>query len=199
MPRTYTTTHTVYKYTELSPESQERARDAARARDWYGDPWAEEWRDTLKRAADAFSVEAGDWSVDVYGRRGTYANLRVRDDDVYGRRGTTYANLRVRDDDVAELAGVRAWKYLRAHYADAIAEDCPFTGYCGDESLLAPLRAFLARPNTTSTVQDIMDECASAWAYGWRDDIEHQFSDEYVVDDLEVNEREFYEDGSFAD
>jgi hypothetical protein len=181
MPRTYTITHTVYKYTELSPESQERARDAARARDWYGDAWAEEWRDTLKRAADAFSVEAGDWSVDVYGRRGTYANLRVR------------------DDDVAELAGVRAWKYLRAHYADAIAEDCPFTGYCGDESLLAPLRAFLARPNTTSTVQDIMDECASAWAYGWRDDIEHQFSDEYVADDLEVNEREFYEDGSFAD
>lgn len=167
----------LYKYTELSEEAQERARNDRRSASWYGDAWEGEWRDTLKHAADAFSVEAGDWSVGLY--------------------QPSYASLRVRDEAVAELEGVRAWKYLRANYADAIGErgSCPFTGYCGDEDLLDPLRNFLERPNTTNTVQDILDECAHAWATAWRADMEYQHSDEYVAEDLTDNDYEFTEDG----
>jgi hypothetical protein len=170
---------TLYKYNELEERAQERARDAARERGWYGDAWADEWRSTIDKGADALDFKVKDWSVGAYSH--------------------TYCTIEIADDDVAELAGVRAWKYLTTHYADAIEKECPFTGVMGDEQFLDPLRAFLKRPNTTSTVQDILEECAGAWARGWRDDMEFQTSDEYVAEDLEANEREFHENGTFAD
>jgi len=168
-----TCTVTLYTYSELDEQAQKRARDAARARGWYGDAWSEEWRDSLTKAADALDFRVKGWSIDPCGRRGTYCDVEVT------------------DDDVAELQGARAWKYLRANYADAIATDCPFTGVMSDETLLGPLRAFLKRPNTHDTVQDIMDACADAWATGWAEDIEFQTLDEYVAEDLEANGYDF--------
>lgn len=172
-----TCTVKLYKYEELTEDAQERARDAARGRGWYGDAWDGEWRDTMNKAADALDLTAVDWSV--------------------GFGSPTYARVSAHED-AAELVGVRAWKYLQK-YVDAIGEEgaCPFTGYCGDETFLDPLRAFLKRPDTTSTVQDIMDACATAWANGWLADMEYQTTDEYVAEDLAANEHEFTESGTF--
>lgn len=180
MPKTIQTE--VFTYDELSPEAQETARDAARARGWYGDAWSNEWRASLDKASDAIGLRVRDWSVDPFGGRSYVSGV-----------GTGY------DYKVDELQGVRAWKWLARNVAPAIGAegDCPFTGYASDESLLAPLRAFLARPNLTDTVRDVLAACATAWAKAWAEDMVDQHSDEYVADDLTANEYEFTADGSF--
>lgn len=173
-----TCTVELYTYDELTTEAQTRARDAARSRGWFnGDDWEGEWRDTLIKGADALDLTVGDWSVGL---------------DSYTHTSVTL------QDDVAELAGVRAWKYLQ-RYVDVIGAEgsCPFTGYCGDESFLDPLRAFLKRPDTTSTVQDIMEACATSWANAWLAEMEYQITDESVADSLTANEYEFTEVGYF--
>lgn len=168
-----TETRTLYTYDELSERAQERARDGARSSGWYGDAWAEEWRDTLKSASAVFGVSV-DWEV---GGRGTYCSVTF---DVA---------------DVGELRGVRAWKYAHAQWAEAIAAECPFTGYCGDESFLDPLRAFLKRPALDVTLADVFVDCGASWASAWESDMEFQQSDEYVGEDLEANGHEFTKDG----
>lgn len=168
---------TLYKYNELDERAQERARDAARNAGWFGDAWEGEWRDSLDKAQHALPFRVVDWSV--------------------GLGSHSFARVSV-EDDVAELAGARAWKYLQNNgIAEAIGEDgaCPFTGYCGDESLLDPLRAFLLRPHPRTTLGELFQDCADSWVRAWLADMEYQLSDEYVAEHLEVNEYEYTEDG----
>lgn len=173
-----TCTTELYKYDELDESAQERARDAARAAGWGdNDIYEAEWRSTLTKAAEEFDLTYVDWSI--------------------GLGSHSYARVAVRDDDIAELEGVRAWKYLLRHYAHLVTGDCPLTGVCYDETFLDPLRTFLERPDTTSTVQDIMSACATSWAHGWLAEMEYQVSDEAVSESLIATEHEFTKTGAF--
>lgn len=170
---------TVYTYGELSEKAQERARDAARERFGYGEHvYGEhvgyEWRESLERACH----ELG-WEV-----RERFGDVTVRCGDEYG-----------------ELEGVRAWKWLVNNDVPGIIGEsgsCPFTGFCGDEAFLQPLREFLARPDQRTSIDQLARECGQALEYGYHQDIEFLRSDEMVAEDLEANEVEFTEDGEIA-
>ena len=168
---------TLYHYGELSESAQERARDNARSSGWVGDAWNQEWRESLERAYAALDFPAGeapDWEVSRYS--GSYCRLPEHEN--------------------SNLAGVRAWKFIQANYARVLA-DCPFTGYCGDDAFLDPLRAFLKRP-TAATLQEVFQDCADSWAQAFEADIVSQFEDEYVADFLHANNYEFTESGALA-
>jgi len=170
-----TETVDIYRFEELEPHAQERAIERASSSGWYGDAWADEWRDTLKAAERALPIRVKDWTVDPW--------------------GLTDATIETTDEQLEDLSGVRAWKWIHnSGLADAIAKPCPWTGYCGDEAFLAPLRAFILRPDARF-LGDLFQECGDAWARGWRDDIEYQMSDEAIGEDLTINEVEFTEDG----
>jgi len=165
----------IFQFEDLEPIAQERAIERARAAGWYGNAWADEWRESLKCAERALPIRVKDWTVDPW--------------------GPTDATVETMDEEIEHLSDVRAWKWIHnSGLADAIAKECPFTGYCGDEAFLAPLRAFIRRPDSRA-LGDIFQECGDSWACGWRDDIEHQMSDEAIREDLICNEVEFTEDG----
>ncbi len=70
-------------------------------------------------------------------------------------------------------------------------EDCPFTGYCGDETLLYHLRKLEQPADRIETLQLCLDE----WVKDFNEDIDYQCGDEYAIDHINANEYEFTEDG----
>ena len=164
-------TITLYKFEELKDEAKAKAIEGARNAGWYGNDWGGKWRSTLDKAQEFLPFKAVDWSVNPYGH--SFVRITV-------------------EEDAGDLRGVRAWKYLQAlGIAYVLKDTCPFTGYCGDECFLDPLRAFLERPRLGLTLADLMQECADSWCKGWAEDIEYQDSDEYIAENLEANEYEF--------
>jgi len=171
-------TTVLYHFDELpTDEAKERAIESARERGWYdGSGWEGEWRDALKGAEETLPFSVRDWEV------GLWSPSFVTIDT---------------DEDAGSLVGVRAWKWLHANgIAEAIADPCPWTGYCGDEAFLDPLRAFLARPDLGTTLEDLLQACADSWVSGWVQDMEYQTSDEAIAESLQANEYEFDEAGN---
>tara|TARA_E500000305_G_C4028231_1_gene243101 strand:+ start:4040 stop:4567 length:528 start_codon:yes stop_codon:yes gene_type:complete len=170
-----TETFTIYTFEELSGEVQAVAIENARERFDYGLEWGDKWRETIQVASETLGLIVDDWSVNPWGR--------------------SHARVEMRDDVAASLSGVRAWKWLHSNgVAEAIREDCPFTGYCGDESFLDPMRAFLKKP-TDATLQELVSECADSWAKAWAADMEYLQSDEAIRESLIANGREFTANG----
>lgn len=173
MARTFETT--VYTFGELTDKAKERAIDSARSRGWGdGDAWDSEWRGALSGAADALGFTVKDWSV--------------------GTCSHSYCTIDF-DTEAADLSGVRAWKYLQNNGVGiAIMDPCPFTGFCGDEALLDPLRAFLLKPDDTNLL-GLFQKCVDSWVSAWVSDMEYESSDEAITESIEANEVEFHENG----
>lgn len=182
----------VFQFDELSEKAKEKARDWYRSGDTYA--WQEENRASLDAFCAVFPVQVRDWSYDAY------------DFDI--RHSVTC------DEEVAELTGPRLVAYLANNFGHVFSErktyrvrdrvrksramqvstDCPFTGYCMDESLLDPLRAFLKKPGLT-TFGDMLTDCLDAWGKACRDDCAWQATDENVDESIRANEYEFTEEG----
>ena len=189
----------VFQFDELSDAAKEKARDWYRSGDSY--PWAEENRDSLEKFCEVFPVEARDWSYDAWSWS---MDSRV-----------------TCDDGTAELSGPRLLAYLRNNYAEVFSQakryskgapfrpgakvrksrvmreetSCPFTGFCVDENLLDPLRAFLKKPDGRNFA-DLLVDCLDSWAKACRDDCAYQDPDEGVDETIRDNDYEFTKDGS---
>lgn len=74
--------------------------------------------------------------------------------------------------------------------------DCPFTGDCVDEELLAPIRKYIAKGLPKHyTYVDVMDECISAFNRAITSEYEYWLSDEAIIEDFEANDALFTENG----
>ena len=74
--------------------------------------------------------------------------------------------------------------------------DCPFTGYCMDEELLAPIRRYITKGMPKYyTYGDVMDDCIIAFNRQITSDYEYWLSDEAIVEDFEANDALFTEEG----
>jgi len=171
-----TITTTLYKYDELPTDEAKQ-----KAIDWYrgceeSDPtWHREWCNSLNAFVELFNLDC---------------------DTRYERLYFNYGRI---DDNILELKGLRLWKYLHNRdYVKRIAKDCPFTGYCGDESILDPLRAFIKAPNKNTTLEELLRDCLSSFETAWEKDREYLTSDESIIEHIQINEYEFTENGSIA-
>ena len=146
--------------------------------------WADEWRNSLDAFAKIAPLSIGEWNV---GYPGTYVSFTMDEDDNYG-------------NGIEELSGVRAWKWLVNNGWKKLADgqDCPFTGYCGDETLLDPIREALANPSRIVSLYDVFNDCLQSWAHGFEADIDHWESDEAIREDIYCGGYEFYDDGTIA-
>jgi hypothetical protein len=179
-----------YKLEELSKSARERVIDTWRDNNHF--PWGGEWKDSLKAFERESPLEVTDWAV---GYPRTFVDFDME------TRGHWASTKGESDDWATEMTGLRLWKYLRRTYGRLLRKDCPLTGYCGDESLLKPIReAIASHPSALrqTSLQDVMAQCLSAWAYDYEDDIDHWLSDEAIMEDIEANEYRFTEDGELA-
>ena len=73
--------------------------------------------------------------------------------------------------------------------------NCPFTGYCMDETLLDPIRAFIKYPSPNTDYEMLIYDCLHSWLYACRDAYEYWLTPEAITEDIECNEYEFMEEG----
>lgn len=163
---------TMYRIEELTEAAQERAWMVwAEAQEYH---WAGENRQSLEAFSDLFGVSVRDWR---YGGGRPYISYDVPAWDLY------------------QLRGVRLWKYLTQNYAHSIEQTCPLTGYYMDEVLLDPIRRFLRRPDTYTTMEDLVREALSAWVHECERDHEWYFSFERFLEEAAELGLRFTEDG----
>ena len=157
----------IYQFEELSDEAKKNAFE------WYRNGqeihWGDEWIDSLKSFCKKFDIELCDWSY------GFYEGARISTNIEYLEYGKDYTF----NHETLKRMG--------------IGDDCPFTGFCADEDLLAPIRAIKEGENPLRI--DILQECLDSWLSGFNADIESQQSDEYIADHIIANEYEFTIDG----
>ena len=166
----------VFKFNELSDKAKEKAREWARSiDDLYA--WGQENSDSLKGFAEHFNLSKLDWDITLWGN--SRATGKV-------------------PEELESLQGVRLWKWLQNSgklRGDLLAGNSPFTGYVFDENLLDPIRAFIKKPNVSTTYQGLIDDCLSEWVKAYISDWEYAYSDEGIDDFLIANEYEFEKNG----
>ncbi|MEO7047752.1 MAG: hypothetical protein ABI091_20810 [Ferruginibacter sp.] len=205
----------VYKFNELS----ENAKDNAIER-WRNSDnemfWSNENRDSMKAFADMLPITVKDWS---YGGRGegVYFTFDERDEieELTGQRLATYlwnnykneiyskkylGDLNVKHCVYHNRIKTKDYKngnFGNAYYSAISIEkyNCPFTGYCMDNEILAPMYEFMDKPNNRTNFKELIEECFDAWIKACNNDIDYQNSDEYIIEQIEANEYEFTQDG----
>jgi len=172
-------TVTAYTFDELDESVQRKVIERWRNDDHFH--WGDEWRDSLKRFAEAAPIRVRDWNV---GYPGTFVSFEMVGE---------YA------DEVGDLSGVRAWKWLMNNgWNDLSTTSCPFTGYCGDESLLDAFRTAIANPASIVSLRKVFGDALHHWAKDFEADLDHWHSEECIREEIEANEYEFYDDGSLV-
>lgn len=182
VPRIDTVSTEVFKYEELS----DRAKEAAR--NWYrscGDcyHWGDDNLSSLEAFADWFGLNIRDYSLGGSDNRDNHVKWELK-----------------YDDNWQDIKNVRLWKYLmnNPHMMPDLSGNCPFTGYCMDESLLDPIRTFMQRPESRTDVtwKDLLERCIDSFVKAYRDDVDYTYSDEAVEESIIANEYEFTESGN---
>lgn len=177
----------VFQIKELSKEAQERAHEnyLSDKNEYF---WMDEYLDSLKKGIEHFGFSLDNYSID------------------WECPARTYIKISGPSEEVEELSGVRLFKYLQNNhmktfckyskkYVSVLAGDCPFTGYCGDEDFLSPVRGFMRKPNGT-TFKELVLECSDSLFSAASKDCEYQNSFEYFIEHAEANEYEFLIDGT---
>lgn len=169
---------TLYKFSELSEESKKVAighkRDIDCEFHWFYD-----YLNSLKSGLKFFNFELKDYSIDW----GTFEFCEFEIKASF-------------DDSILSLYGIRLYKYIVNNYDIKNLKDCPFTGYCGDEDFLAPVRDFLKKPYDI-TFEHLMEKCCERLIKSGCDDYEHQISDERISEQLENSDDYFTINGNY--
>lgn len=180
----------VYHFDQLSDEAKEKAREWWRNLEANDPAWAAERRDSLDAFCKQFPVKATDWSYDQW----NYSiDAKFTDEEALGelsgpRLAAWLWNNHSRVLVVRKEYAVGKRKRLsRIQYEET---SCVFTGYCMDENLLDPIRAFLKKP-TSRTLEDLLGDCLQSWGQAAMNDCKWINEDAQVDETIEANEYEF--------
>lgn len=178
----------VYKYAELGGKAQKVALN--NMREGMEFHWGDEYIDSIKKGCEHFDFELKHWSIDW---------------DSSARSSFTLSSSH--SEEVDELSGARLWKFIQNNsylkyrnkyhnnrLDNLLDGDCPFTGYCGDENFLDAVREFIAKP-TNMTFKELIEECVERTIKAGCADWDYQNSEKGIVEEMEANDYEFYENG----
>ncbi len=161
--------------------------------DWMREHWnpgedrSDEYMDSLKGFCRHFDVHLADYSISATGHRGEFVKAEII-------------------NAPPTIAGIRLWKYIENNFSTyrckhtgkterTLAGDCPFTGMVYDESLLDPMREFMAKPDDRDW-QTLIDDCIHSLTKALHCDGEYDNSDEGLRESCEANEYEFDASGA---
>lgn len=119
--------------------------------------------------------------------------------ETHGPLGTSGVHYKGRySEETDQLSYIRAYKWIAnnilADDPDLLSGNCPFTGVCYDEILLDPMREFMARPYKIE-LSELISDCLASLDRAIEKEIDYQYSDEAIIENIECNEFEFTENG----
>lgn len=214
----------VYEFDELSDEAKQKAIKGQRDFELQTEnPWADEWRDTLHKIEELFDIEV---DFDSYNRHSIswrkwwskeYGEEML---SLSGNRALSFLwNNYGRDIYKGKYYFCHdRWENGKYHYVSRrskctlVSGDRPLTGVCYDNDALDPLWNFLEGKSPDEkpmviqhqfkyrfenwTVKDIIEDCVDSLCDAWDKEEEYRLSDEGLVESIESNGYEYYEDGT---
>lgn len=181
----------VYSYNELSEKAKERAIN------YFKDSGIFYYQDdainTIKAIAKALNCE-----YDYYSYDGIYYKVEF-----------------ISNSEIEELQGKRAYSYIVNNYIIpnlkfktyyrkcnrrisnifSIFDDCLFTGYYLDMAFNEAWKNWKKSFNSKSKVKDFLHMVETELGSEWSIDNEYQMKDENIIEQIEINDYEFYENG----
>jgi hypothetical protein len=204
---------TVYRINELSEKAQEKAYYDWCCHDCY--PWASENEKSLKEFEKYFPVEIRGWEYDEWNHHVKWSFTGEEEiEELEGFRlakylynnyfrvlykGKYYSLWSKRDTNPHYREGGHAPKgKLKYRYSKVMFEKtCTLTGFHMDWSLLEPIWSFIDKPVPGVTFYDLMEDCLYKWGKDCSEDFRANTSMEAFIETSEINDWEYYEDGSF--
>ena len=204
-----TITINTYTIHELSQDAAEYAIEQERqARSGQEHPWASDAYDALRAFCKWFDLEVREhphsWTGEVW-LQNTKLEGWLEDNQWDGLQGerlrkwidAKYGSILSKPKVYGDRCGKGAKRTSRIMKRET---DCPFTGYSMDETLLAPIRKYIAGGVPKHyTYFDVMDDCISAFNSNITSDYECWLSDENIVEEMDCNGWRFTEDGARYD
>lgn len=197
-----TITVNLYSFNELSEEAKQSAIESYRQTTLENDfSWADEYIGTLKKAIPAFDYTLQDWSIDSLNANASTVKIKCdlsnEVEELEGNRLRTYL-LNNYYNVLFERKHYGEYKGGKYPYYSKIQKEitcCPFTGFCGDEDFLQPMRAFINKPDSR-TFTDLINDCIDNLLRALESDCESQLTDEYITETIEANDYTFEIDGT---
>lgn len=177
-----------YKYAKLSYHAQQNAFNNWAQTQEY--PWNDENVASIKafyREFDGIVKSGREWDS-CYNDE-----LREHHTALEGVRAAKWLQ-RTLNHRLTTAKVYRKGEKVRKSRIFKVGNSCPWTGYCMDESILDPIRKFIARP-TNETVLDVLQNAASSWAIACDKDAEYYWSEECFLEECKENDWFFTKDG----
>lgn len=201
-----TVSYDVYKFSELCPEAQQKAIEKMTESigSLRADDDSDEYRETLKKIEEVFDIKVEKWNV---GYPGTFCHWEFttnRWDDV-ARSGSKYLlryvnavkpyldSMRYYSTGCKFTDGKYRFKKRRSRILHS--DYYTLTGTWCDESVDMALRDAYDMARRGCCLEDFISDMLSRFFHCWEEDIDFAYSEEYVREELEANEYEFYADG----
>jgi len=198
----------LYSFNELSKESQEKAINNYRndGRDYLF--YYDDIISSVKKVIELFGLKTGN----------QYDDIRTShiDDDILNLSGVRlykylvnhyYSDL-FKPKYIKTLDGelyyrqfickrYKGTKGMHTQIFSRMKVDncCVLTGCCYDDDILKPIYDFLAKINTSITLEDLFNDIESAISKCFTDTEEWTNSDEFIIEEIESNSYTFTEDG----
>lgn len=168
----------VYKFSELSPEAKDRARQWHEScGDWFRDS---ELMDSIKALAAHFDGKLSDWSVDW---ANSYSQSSMKFD-------------MPEEMSVAEIR--RRLKQLGRYNRRTLRGDgdCKLTGVCYDEDAIDGFRIAFVRGKIRN-LNELMQAAFDTWIKAAWANYEYDYGDEGLSETSDANEWRYLESGKF--
>ena len=189
----------LYSINELSEESKQKAIEIYRENNTEVF-WANETLDSLKGLFNACNgIKLKDYSLGEYNSSLKIEFSQDEVEDLTGKRAFAWLEnnllsyLRIPFHSLSDKDSKRRKlsQYGR-YYRAGMIKPCPLTGYCADEDFLDSLKKDI---KSGMTLGDSFRGLADEYQKIINNEIEHQNSDEYIIEHMEANEYEFLENG----
>jgi len=191
----HTKTITVYSFNELSEEAQDRAISDFRNNGVDTQYLYDEAHKSANTFCNTFGVKTSsrswlDFDSENVDTEGTLKGLRLQ-------RYLVLNPVLTKTKPYGKMRTLANGKFDYPYHSKCQFQEtcCPFTGVCYDEYLLSPIRKFIARPDTTTTYEDLMRECLESLRISLDSEDEYANSDKAIAEILESNDYEFTEQG----
>ena len=161
------------------PDSFHRAHEKFQQRQYeHGLDWGAEMIDSLKKAVELAGYRLRNWELGYTSNRNNHIELDERDcDDLKGKRAIAWLENNL-------LSKLRDKK--------GELDPCKLTGYCFDYDIIESLQKSVKGGDT---IKEAFRELAEVYARYADAEWEHQLSEERFIEDSELNEVMFFEDG----
>lgn len=200
--RTITNTFNVYSFEELSEEAKEKAIESFRLAIDF--PYREEAINSIEKISKAMNCDAEYYSYDGICYSVEFISKEYEDiETIQGKRAYAYI---VNNYLMPNKSYKIYWKN-RCIYTDGRKnpkrksnlfynwDDCPFTGYGMDYCFIEAWKNWEKNFNKYSTVGEFINLVADTLGKAWTEDNEYQLTDESIINMIEANDYEFFENG----